>query len=459
MAQIKVRYFVERPGAAGSVRYFWQPAGALVKAGWPRQVRLKDPDTGRDLALRTERHVAAAEAEKWNARLDFWRLSENRAAGEISRATLEEYAAKLDIPHQAMTDADLVRAINNRAPGGRRAATSIPAGSVNALIVDYKASDRYRLRSPKTRKDYDAHLRTIAAWCGDLHVAALDEGTIQDWYLAQRKQKNPHTGEQMHARANAILRVLSVLLEFGRKSSKYPIRINPATRQGLIQTPPRVRVLTRDELRALVAAADRLGRPSIGDACVAGAYLGQRRSDLLTLPPLEHRDKAFVIRQNKTGAIVEIPAHPLLVERCETAMERFQRLHNVLGGDNAAPIHFLIHEKTGRRYTPDNFTATFADVRAEAVRGAPDHPDFPFDPSPSLADAWFSDLRDTCVTWLADAGCTLPQICAITGHSERSAQDILKHYLAHTSEQAREAIRRLVAHELELAERAQNRKV
>jgi hypothetical protein len=37
-----------------------------------------------------------------------------------------------------------------------------------------------------------------------------------------------------------------------------------------------------------------------------------------------------------------------------------------------------------------------------------------------LADAWYMDHRDTAVTNLAEAGCTVPEICAISGHSERS---------------------------------------
>lgn len=42
----------------------------------------------------------------------------------------------------------------------------------------------------------------------------------------------------------------------------------------------------------------------------------------------------------------------------------------------------------------------------------------------------FSDLRGTAVTRMALAGCTVPQICAITGHSHAEANAILEsHYL------------------------------
>jgi hypothetical protein len=41
---------------------------------------------------------------------------------------------------------------------------------------------------------------------------------------------------------------------------------------------------------------------------------------------------------------------------------------------------------------------------------------------------------------LAEAGCTLPEIVSITGHSLRRAQDILDKYLARTSKLAESAI-------------------
>jgi hypothetical protein len=41
---------------------------------------------------------------------------------------------------------------------------------------------------------------------------------------------------------------------------------------------------------------------------------------------------------------------------------------------------------------------------------------------------------------LAEAGCTVPEIVAITGHSLRRAQEILDRYLARTSKLAESAI-------------------
>ena len=51
-----------------------------------------------------------------------------------------------------------------------------------------------------------------------------------------------------------------------------------------------------------------------------------------------------------------------------------------------------------------------------------------------IVDLHFHDLRGTTVTMLAEAGCTLPEIASLTGHSLRRAQEILDKYLARTSD-------------------------
>jgi integrase len=57
-----------------------------------------------------------------------------------------------------------------------------------------------------------------------------------------------------------------------------------------------------------------------------------------------------------------------------------------------------------------------------------------------ITDLHFHDIRGTTVTMLAEAGCTLPEIVSITGHTLRRAQDILDKYLARTSKLAASAI-------------------
>ena len=59
-----------------------------------------------------------------------------------------------------------------------------------------------------------------------------------------------------------------------------------------------------------------------------------------------------------------------------------------------------------------------------------------------LGDLHFHDLRGTAVTRLALAGCTVPEIAAITGHSLKDVEAILDaHYLGGRFEPVGEAFK------------------
>jgi integrase len=86
----------------------------------------------------------------------------------------------------------------------------------------------------------------------------------------------------------------------------------------------------------------------------------------------------------------------------------------------------------GEAWTGDGFRASWGKAFDRAKLGD--------------ADLHFHDLRGTAVTRLALSGCTTPQIAAITGHSPRDVDEILKaHYLGGQAELAEQAIVKLVA--------------
>jgi integrase len=71
---------------------------------------------------------------------------------------------------------------------------------------------------------------------------------------------------------------------------------------------------------------------------------------------------------------------------------------------------------------------------------------------------YFHDLRGTAVTLLAEAGATVPQIAAITGHTFESVNRILERYLARTRALANAAIYAFEnAKETDFANRLQTR--
>lgn len=55
----------------------------------------------------------------------------------------------------------------------------------------------------------------------------------------------------------------------------------------------------------------------------------------------------------------------------------------------------------------------------------------------------FNDLRGTTVTMLSEAGCTVPEIATITGHTLKSVDQILERYMSRTKNMATSAIIKL----------------
>lgn len=231
--------------------------------------------------------------------------------------------------------------------------------------------------------------------------------------------------------ARASRAVLVQAFSFGRISTRWRLKTNPAAGLRFKRPAGRIVIWTDAEIRHFVDTADRMGMPSIGDSALLGLFTGQRQTDRLGLSDDGLCDGRRQFRQSKTAAIVAIPETPRLRERLEQARQRVTEIKLKRG---TRPTAIVVDEATGRDYVLDTYRHKFAEVRAAAAATMP-----------SIAGRRDQDLRDTAVTWLARAGCTIPQIAAITGHEPKSIYGILRHYLAMTPELADAAIDKLVA--------------
>jgi integrase len=236
------------------------------------------------------------------------------------------------------------------------------------------------------------------------------------------------------AMARAIIMVLSAAFAWGRTSPVWRLKINPCHRLDLPTPEPRVFVWTEGMLASMVATADAIGRPEIGDCILMGVFTGQRLADRLELLDagmidLGQDGLARRFRQNKTGAVVVIPEMPQLAARLAAAKERRRALPFTV-----VPPNLIIDEARGVPFTTRHYNTVFNQVRAAALAGVPDpHAADGWRVPPAtnlLAEARDQDLRDTAVTWLALADCTLMQVASITGHSIASIQTTIRHYLA-----------------------------
>ncbi len=406
MAFRKIRYLIEKPGRHGTLRYFWQPSVQLRVAGW-QPVRLPDAPA-----------AALAEAERLNAQLDAWRKG----------APIEDANTPFRAPRRT-------------SPTRKRAAP----GSIAALIHDYQASRFWQNLALDTRSSYQANLDLISAWAGDAPVRAITPVAVQSFHdhLAAKKITGPDGKPrriETPARAAATVRVLRLLLTNARRLGYLSASDgNAASRPGLIGTTSTARLWSADAVSAFVAMADHLQWSSIGTAVMLDEWLGQRQRDVLSLAQPAVAGTRITLRQSKTGAVVALPIHlvPPLQARLQAELDRAQ---------TRAPhaTTLLVCEATGRAWKRDHFRHIFQDIRTAAIAGAADAGLLP---CPDLAGLQFRWLRHTAVTRLAEAGCTIPEIASISGHTLTAVEQILQRYLVRTASLAEAAFRKRLAAE------------
>lgn len=127
---------------------------------------------------------------------------------------------------------------------------------------------------------------------------------------------------------------------------------------------------------------------------------GHRRADIIKAQRKGYDGRYLQVVQQKTGARVKVLCTPEL----KAMLDALPR---------GKPDDFIIvQEGSGKPCSKDFFSREVRRTADEA----------------GLVLLWFHDLRRTAVHSHADAGCTVPQIVAVTGHTLESATKILKRY-------------------------------
>lgn len=294
--------------------------------------------------------------------------------------------------------------------------------SCNKLFEHWRRSPQFQKLAESTKIDYVSKAQIFLADFGEYPVRAIEPKHVYGWW-------NKVYQDRGHAMANGLVAVARTMLSYAMPPRLAWITSNPAAALKLEGVSPRVMIWTPEEISEVISASERLDIPSIGDAVVVALHTGQRQGDILRLelPQLVHGRARFM--QAKTGSRVSVPFSPALADRIEQIKARRASAKIC---DFTSSQHLILSERNNKPYDGNYFRKCFRRVRSEASRHML-----------SILEKQFLDLRDTAITRLAQAGCTVPEIRAITGHSLTSITEVLKHYLAIDDAMADTAIERL----------------
>jgi hypothetical protein len=171
--------------------------------------------------------------------------------------------------------------------------------------------------------------------------------------------------------ARAVIATLSAAWTWGTESTHWRLPSNPRLDMEFETPPGRIVQVTMPEFMALVAAADTIGRPSVGDCFYLGLFTGQRQTDRLRMKEESDDEGRHAFRQSKTGQLVDIKEAPQLATRLDQARARVAAITLRLGLKQR-PEEIVINEETGTRYAEKTYGNHVIAVRWLAIFGLPE---------------------------------------------------------------------------------------
>lgn len=273
------------------------------------------------------------------------------------------------------------------------------------LVREWQASQGFKAKKPRTQKGYAYHAGLILDWSeasGHKPVAALGREAIEA-FLAIYDDR-PTT--RRHVKI-----VLKMLLDHA-VALKWRTD-NPAEHIKVAAPETEVTIWEAEDVRREAWACAAAGQPSIAALIFMEWEIGQRLTDArLFRRGAEYvpADGAFRFWQQKTRSYVTIPVSTDLQAMLEVVSA-------------ADSLYLFSDAATGKPWDEQRLGHVFAAIRTnDALQ--------------------LRALRHSCVVQLARAGCTVPEIASITGHSPFSVEQILRRYLPRDNEVAWNAQRK-----------------
>ncbi len=347
-------------------------------------------------------------------------------------------------------------------------ATGPQSWTFNQLFDRYEASDEFRALSKTSQATYSGRLRVLRYWLGPDKLSSmrpslslrlfnrlLDVGYLRHQWVGTENAMSLHKGyhdavirmsgadrdalrndrlEFMEDDDDAALEPPGYNTSFGtmataRSCWNWATRhhdltlVNPFARLNLATPSGRIRFVEEAEFRHIIATADAIGRPHVGDAAVLGRETVQRRGDLVRISWSIRQRGDWSLTQSKTRKPVAARCTRILTERLDLAWRR--ECGKTVTPDPNGPILNIPAKQ---------LTHEWRLVVNEAAKTMP-----------SLTGVMLHDMRDTGFTRLLLAGNDLVRACQVSGHSIKHASTIERHYLACRRQLADQAVDKLDA--------------
>lgn len=288
-----------------------------------------------------------------------------------------------------------------------------PKDQLISVIEQYRHSAAFSDLSPRSRRDYHRLLLKIEQDFGDFPIDALRDPRTRGEFLAWRDRNALKSRRQADYAFAVLARVMSWAYNRGI------ITLNPCERGGRVYRAKRSDRVWKPEDEAVFfkSAPIHLHLP-----LKMALWTGQRQGDLLRLTWSAFDGQSLRLQQSKTNAVVQIPLGRKLLEELQALC-----LHRKAANENYVTETILLNSR-GQAWTESGFQASW---RKACI-------------AVGIKNLTFHDLRGTAVTRLAQAGCTVPEIATISGHSLKDVTSILdSHYLHRDQSMAKSAIRKL----------------
>jgi integrase len=279
-------------------------------------------------------------------------------------------------------------------------------GTLSGLIREFEKTKQWRRLADSTKSEYRRIFKFWDAQYGTCPYRALEDKAFRADVIKWHDRFSEVKPREADNRVTVLARLLSWAARDGPLDTNILDgfeRAYASDRSDIIWLP--------EHIEAFMAVAT----PEMQLAMVLALHTGQRQADIRRLAWTVYDGTKITLRQGKARRLGR--EAPLIRVPCTKALKA-----TLDATQRRAAV--ILTTKTGRAYSK----RYFAEQWEKTCKAA------------GIANLHFHDIRGTTVTLLAEAGCTLPEIASLTGHTLRRAQDILDKYLARTSKLAESAV-------------------